>query len=80
MQPRHGRPGTRVVFTGKDLQSVSAVRFGGALADWEPLTVIDGQGEPLAKYVADAEPRTRASAIVDNSDPESPRRVFADSC
>ena len=31
MQPRHGRPGTRVVFTGKDLQSVSAVRFGGAL-------------------------------------------------
>jgi len=46
MQPRHGRPGTRVVFTGKELQTVSAVKFGSALADWEPLTVIDGQGQP----------------------------------
>ena len=46
MQPRHGRPGTRVVFTGKELQSVSAVKFGDALADWEAVTVIDGQGEP----------------------------------
>ena len=47
---------------------------------WNFSIWLDGQGEPLAKYVADAEPRTRASAIVDNSDPESPRRVFADSC
>ena len=31
-------------------------------------------------YVAQANPRTRATAIVDNSDPEHPRRVFADSC
>lgn len=31
-------------------------------------------------YLAEANPRTRASAIVDNSDPEHPRRVFADSC
>ena len=46
MQPRHGRPGTRAVFTGKELQTVSAVKFGSALADWEPLTVIDGQGQP----------------------------------
>jgi len=46
MQPRHGRPGTRVVFTGKELQLVSAVKFGAALADWEPVTVIDGQGRP----------------------------------
>jgi len=46
MQPRHGRPGTRVVFTGSELQSVSAVKFGDALADWEPLTVLDGQGRP----------------------------------
>ncbi len=44
MQPRHGRPGTRVVFTGSDLQPVSAIRFGDAFADWEPVTVIDGQG------------------------------------
>ena len=46
MQPRHGRPGTRVVFTGSELQSVSAVKFGAALTDWEPVTVIDGQGRP----------------------------------
>lgn len=31
-------------------------------------------------YVKDANPRSRAAAIVDNSDPEHPRRVFADSC
>lgn len=31
-------------------------------------------------YLAEANPRTRASAIVDNTDPEHPRRVFADSC
>lgn len=31
-------------------------------------------------YLAEANPRTRASAIIDNSDPEHPRRVFADSC
>ncbi len=46
MQPRHGRPGTRVVFTGKELQLVNAVKFGDALADWEAVNVIDGQGEP----------------------------------
>ena len=31
-------------------------------------------------YFAEATPRTRASAIVDNTDPEHPRRSFADSC
>ncbi|MEC7813074.1 MAG: IPT/TIG domain-containing protein, partial [Verrucomicrobiota bacterium] len=46
MQPRHGRPGTRVVFTGKELHLVNAVKFGAALADWEAVTVIDGQGRP----------------------------------
>ncbi len=35
-------------------------------------------GERL--YLAEANPRARASAIVDNTDPELPRRVFADSC
>ncbi|HJO10097.1 MAG TPA: IPT/TIG domain-containing protein, partial [Verrucomicrobiota bacterium] len=44
MQPRYGHPGTRVVFTGSELQSVSAVKFGDALADWTPITVTDGQG------------------------------------
>ena len=45
MQPRHGRPGTRVIFTGKDLGSVTAVRFGEAYADWEPVGVIDDEGK-----------------------------------
>lgn len=31
-------------------------------------------------YLAEANPRARASAIVDNTDPEHPRRVFTDSC
>ena len=33
-----------------------------------------------ALYLADANPRARATAIVDNSDPAHPRRVFADAC
>jgi len=31
-------------------------------------------------YLKDAKPREKATAIIDNSDPEHPRRVFADSC
>lgn len=31
-------------------------------------------------YLAQANPRARATAIIDNNDPEHPRRVFADSC
>lgn len=31
-------------------------------------------------YLSEAAPRQRATAIIDNSDPERPRRVFADSC
>ena len=45
MQPRHGRPGARVVFAGQDLGSVSAVRFGEAYADWEPVGVFDDKGK-----------------------------------
>lgn len=33
-----------------------------------------------ALYFAEAKPREVATAIIDNSDPEHPRRVFADSC
>jgi uridine kinase len=36
-----------------------------------------GMAEP---YLATADPRRRATAIVDNTDPDHPRRVFADSC
>ena len=45
MQPRHGRPGTRVVFTGQDLGSVNAVKFGESYADWEPVGVVDDEGK-----------------------------------
>lgn len=33
-----------------------------------------------ALYAVESTPRTRATAIVDNNDPEHPRRSFADSC
>lgn len=33
-----------------------------------------------ALYLAEASPRTRATAIIDNSEAERPRRIFADSC
>jgi uridine kinase len=33
-----------------------------------------------ALYWVDAEPRGVATAIIDNNDPEHPRRIFADSC
>jgi uridine kinase len=33
-----------------------------------------------ALYEADANPRAKATAIVDNTDPAVPRRVFADAC
>lgn len=33
-----------------------------------------------ALYLKDAKPREKATAIIDNSDPEHPRRLFADSC
>lgn len=40
------------------------------------------QHTPAAQdlYWAEASPRTRANAIVDNTDVEHPRRIFADSC
>ena len=33
-----------------------------------------------ALYLKDADPRAAASAIIDNTDVDHPRRVFADSC
>lgn len=45
MQPRHGHPGTRVVFVGEDLKWVNAVKFGDEYADWEPLGVVDDEGK-----------------------------------
>ncbi|CAD6000059.1 hypothetical protein [Agreia sp. COWG] len=36
--------------------------------------------EAIDRYTAEAGPRFSATAIVDTTDPERPRRVFADSC
>jgi uridine kinase len=33
-----------------------------------------------AIYLAEADPRNKATAIIDNRNPDSPRRAFADSC
>ena len=52
----------------------------------ERLMVRDGRaGKPRyevgqALYIAEDDPRSRATAIVDNIHPDRPRRVFADSC
>lgn len=46
---------------------------------WNYSIWVDG-GPADAEYVKKQKPSTRATAIVDNSDPERPRRVFADSC
>ena len=62
MQPRHGRPGTRVVFTGSELQTVNTVKFGDALADWEPVTVIDGHGRPLVFEIHATVPNAATTA------------------
>jgi uridine kinase len=42
------------------------------------LEVADATEQAL--YIAEAKPREHASAIMDISDPEHPRRLFADSC
>jgi uridine kinase len=50
---------------------------------WNFSVWLDESGEvPLAQklYVAEANPRARASAIVDYRDPGHPERLFADSC
>jgi uridine kinase len=48
---------------------------------WNWSLWVDGPGSTVVSKPYGAErPRTRSSAIVDNSDPEHPRRVFADSC
>ncbi len=55
-----------------------------------PLLVADGESDSTAEiardveadvaYLADVNPSAKATAIMDNRDPEHPRRVFEDSC
>jgi uridine kinase len=50
---------------------------------WNYSVWVDASVEPSAAeqlYVREVGPRTRATAIVDNTDTEHPRRSFADSC
>lgn len=56
-------------------------------AAWDRLLELDGPAGQSPRYpggqklyIAEANPRAKATAIVDNTDPELPRRVFADSC
>ncbi|MEQ1734842.1 MAG: uridine kinase [Rhodoglobus sp.] len=50
---------------------------------WTYSLWLEPHGDALgaqALYLAEADPRARASAIVDNADVDDPQRVFADSC
>jgi len=48
---------------------------------WNYSVWLDSDGiTPVAAYLKESKPRTAATAIIDNSDVEHPRRVFADSC
>jgi uridine kinase len=53
---------------------------------WNFRVWVDGAESPeladtaLAEYIREISPRAKANAIVDNRDPEHPRRRFADSC
>lgn len=50
---------------------------------WHYSIWLEAGGEPdagLATYLKQVKPRALATAIVDASDPERPRRLFADSC
>ena len=51
---------------------------------WHYSIRLDGGVERMSddeqRYVHESSPRTRAVAIIDVTDPDHPRRVFADSC
>lgn len=55
-----------------------AERDGSDPDPWAASNARYREGQEL--YLRDADPRAAASAIVDNTDPAHPRRVFADSC
>ncbi|MCU1413509.1 MAG: hypothetical protein JWN80_849 [Microbacteriaceae bacterium] len=47
---------------------------------WRYAIWVEGADEPDADYDREVKPRVKANAIIDNRDPEHPRRRFADSC
>lgn len=44
----------------------------------DPSSILEAKSDEV--YIRDADPSTRANTIIDNQDPEHPRRIFADSC
>ena len=59
---------------------VGLARFAAAGGENSDPDVLARQRGADELYIADADPANRASAIIDNTDPDQPRRVFADSC
>ena len=47
---------------------------------WRYAILVEGDDTGDSEYVREVKPRAKANAIIDNRDPEHPRRRFADSC
>jgi hypothetical protein len=47
---------------------------------WRYAIWVEADDEAGSEYIRQVKPRVKANAIIDNRDPEHPRRVFADSC
>ncbi len=68
-----------------DLGIVSGefLQVPGLAGRWRFSVWVEGAGEDssaAADYLREVGPRAKATAIIDNRDPEHPRRRFADSC
>jgi uridine kinase len=74
---RTAKPDSLLVVDGEHLQEPELRGL------WHYTVWLDSAGEPTpeqAQYLKKLKPSTTASAIVDNTDSEHPRRLFADSC
>ena len=79
--PFLGRPELRAIWNYSIWLEVDAEQAASRLFTVDgaaPRSPRYAGGERL--YLAEANPRSRATAIVDNTDEDLPRRVFADSC
>lgn len=68
-------PADIVLVVGGEFANRPELRAGWNLSIW-----LDTGAAPNPYYLADADPRARASVLMDLTDVEHPRRVFADSC
>jgi hypothetical protein len=72
-----GKAGDFEVVAGEELQRPPLA------GQWKFAVWLEGSGEDsdaAREYLRQVSPRGKASAIIDNRDPEHPRRQFADSC